>query len=185
MAKASIQLPNGTTVKIEGTTEEVKKLLEFYGGNSPDLEKLAKPNLTKRSGTTKAPAASKKKEDRGTKPDLSEIINLVKNCDEAEAIETKILDRISQVDRILLPLYIVHEHLNNAFSLTSGEISQITQNLGIPLQQPNISNALSGTASKYVIGDKVRKKGQAVRYKLSRRGLKYLAAVLRGSENGE
>ena len=30
MAKASIQMPNGTIVQIEGTPEEVKKLLEFY-----------------------------------------------------------------------------------------------------------------------------------------------------------
>jgi len=30
MAKASIRLPNGTSVLIEGTTDEVRQLLEFY-----------------------------------------------------------------------------------------------------------------------------------------------------------
>lgn len=84
------------------------------------------------------------------------------------------------MNRILLPLFIVHEHMGNAFSMTSGEISQITKDLGILVQQPNVSLTLSGTASKYVVGDKVRKKGQAVRYKLSRRGLQYFKEVLNG-----
>jgi hypothetical protein len=34
MAKASIELPNGTAVNIEGTTEEIQRLLEFYGGQA-------------------------------------------------------------------------------------------------------------------------------------------------------
>lgn len=32
MATASIDLPNGTKVKIEGSPEEINKLLELYGG---------------------------------------------------------------------------------------------------------------------------------------------------------
>ena len=35
-----------------------------------------------------------------------------------------------------------------------------------------------------MIGDKVKVKGQAVRYKLSRRGVKYMKEVLAGSKNG-
>ncbi len=184
MAKASIQLPIGTSVEIEGTTEEIKKLLEFYGAVSATPKTPVKSKSAKRSGATKSSPASTNNVTTDAEPDLSEIINLVKNCDKAEKIETKILDRASQVDRILLPLYIVHEYLDNAFGLNSGEISQITKDLGIPVQQPNVSKTLSGTASKYVVGDKVRKKGRAVQYKLSRRGMQYLAAVLRGTEDG-
>lgn len=178
MAKASIQMPNGTVVQIEGTPEEVKKLLEFYGGDLPSKK------------TKKSPVRSKKTEvssmeNRDTKQvDLSEIINLVKNCEDSEAIETKILDKTSQVNRILLPMYIVYENLDNAFGLTSVEISRITKDLGIPIQQPNVSKTLSGTASKYVVGDRIRKKGHAVRYKLSRRGVKYLSGLIRGTKDG-
>lgn len=112
--------------------------------------------------------------------DLSRIVNLAKNSDEAEDIERHILDRASQVDRTLLPLYLVHEHLDNAFGLSSGEVCKITTDLGVPVSQPNASKTLSGTAAKYVIGDRVRKRGQLVRYKLSRRGVQYMQAVIRG-----
>jgi hypothetical protein len=55
--------------------------------------------------------------------DVAAIIALVKDCDDAEAIEKQILDKTSQVNRTLLPLYVVYKHMNNRFSLTSGEIS--------------------------------------------------------------
>jgi hypothetical protein len=71
----------------------------------------------------------------------------------------------------------------NAHALSSGEISKITADLGVPVSQPNVSKTLSGTAAKYVMGDRVRKKGQPVRYKLSRRGLQYLQSVIRGKDS--
>jgi hypothetical protein len=128
---------------------------------------------------------TKEKRETSNTPDISRIINQIKNCDDAEIIEAKVLDKVGQVNRILLPLYIVHEYLDNTYSLTSGEIGQITTDLGIPVQQPNASRILSGTASKYVIGDKVRKKGQPVRYKLSRSGVQYFKEVLEGKEDGK
>ena len=79
----------------------------------------------------------------------------------------------------------MHKYIDNAYGLTSGEVSQVTTDLGIPIQTPNASRTLSGTASKYVIGDKVRKKGQAVRYKLSRRGVEYFKKVLSGGTDGK
>ncbi len=187
MAKASLKLPNGTSVEIEGTTEEVRDLLQFYGGvsahgtaparpaSAPVGRKRAKPPSPKPVGQ-QAPLSG---------PNLSEIVNLAKTCDEAEDIERQILDRTSQIDRILLPLYLVHEHLANAFELTSGDISKITKDLGVPVSQANASTTLSGSAAKYVIGDKVRKKGQAVGYKISRRGVQYLASVISGKANAD
>jgi hypothetical protein len=176
MAKATLSLPNGTSVQIEGTTDEVKKLLEFYGGEpSRSTNRRASPRapLKKQHRTTEGEDAS---------VDLANIVNLAKDCDEADKIESQILDRTSQVDRTLLPLYIVHEHLDNSVGLTTGEISKITKNLGIPIATANVSHTLSGAASRYVMGDKVKKKGQPVRYKLSRRGVKYVKAVLEGTE---
>lgn len=190
MPKASLTLPNGTVVQIEGTTEEVRDLLKHYGAapalghSASGAGKPVRRRVRKASGKS---AAATKPADRTTDsgPDLSQIVNLAKNCDEAEDIERQILDRASQVDRTLLPLYLVHEHLENAFGLSSGEVSKITTDLGVPVSQPNASKTLSGTAAKYVIGDRVRKKGQLVRYKLSRRGLQYMQSVISGgaSEN--
>ena len=188
MAKASLTLPNGTVVQIEGTVEEVQGLLTFYGSGAA-MRGAARPEnraigtRPKRRKPKSAPDPSTQAEDSGGTPNLSEIVNLAKNCDEAEDIERQILDRASQVDRTLLPLYIVHEHLENRFGLSSGAVSKITTDLGVPVSQPNASKTLSGTAAKYVIGDKVRKKGQAVRYKLSRRGVQYLKAVICGTSD--
>lgn len=188
MAKASLTLPNGTVVQIEGTATEVRGLLEFYGmagGSSKATQaKIADSASSRKIDRSRAaPKRQSGTEASEASLDFSEIVNLAKNCDEAENIERHILDRSSQVDRTLLPLYIVHEHLKNAFGLSSGEVTKITSDLGVPVSQPNASRTLSGTAAKYVMGDRVRRKDQPVRYKLSRRGLQYLQAVIRGTSN--
>lgn len=184
MAKASLKLSNGTVVTLEGTPEEVKRLLELYGGEEQRAAQSPPRRRGKRKAAAPASGAKSRADSHDGKPDLNQIVTLAKDCDEAEAIETQVLDRAAQVDRTLLPLYIVHEHLNNEFGLTSGEVKKITTDLGIPISQPNASRTLSGTASKYVIGDKVKVRGQPVRYKLSRRGVKYMKEVLAGNANG-
>ena len=175
MVKATLKLSNGTSVVIEGTPEEVRRLLSLFGGDSPQST-----TETRHPARKKAPAV---KEEAGDQPELADIVNLIKTCDEAESIEEQIRDRASQVNRILLPLYVVHEYLGNAVGLTSGEINKITTDLGIPVSQPNASKALSGTALRYVIGDSVRKKGRPVRYKLHRRGVQYLKSVIADGQN--
>lgn len=185
MAKASFKVPNGPVVTLEGTPEEIKHLLEICNWKEQPATKLGpKSPGTQRSRTVSTTARSSVNNASDEQRDLNQIIALAKDCDEAEAIEKQVLDRTAQVDRTLLPLYIVHEYLDNAFGLTSGEVTKITTNLGIPISQPNASRTLSGTGSKYVIGDKVKVKGQAVRYKLSRRGVKYMKEVLAGRSNG-
>jgi len=182
MAKASLKLPSGTTVAIEGSPEEVHQILEFYGaGSSVGAGGRQRPK--KQKVQKRAEARVKKEKPGEHEVNLTEIVNLVKNCDEAESIETEILDRTSQVNRVLLPLYVVHEHMENDFGLTTGEVSKISTDLGIPISQANVAHAVAGTASRYVISDQVRKRGRPVRYKLSRRGVKYLKDVLKGSKS--
>lgn len=183
MPKATIELSNGTLVTIEGTTEEVSKLLQIYENKKSSKGKETSKTPPERKRQSKPPSSgnSKSKDGSTDTPDLSAIVNSVKDSSEAEIIENQILDRTSQVDRILLPLYIIHEYHENEHGLTSGEISKILTELGIPISQPNTSTNLSKTASRYVIGDKVRVKGHPVRYKLSRRGLLYMKKVLEES----
>lgn len=181
MPTASIKLSNGTEINIEGTPEEVAKLLAIYNSSSGKPPAFAGNLKNKRPKQPKSSkkTATKNTDDNDDSPDISEIVNHIKNCDEAELIETKVLDKVGQVNRVLLPMYIVHEHMENQYHLTSGDISKVTVDLGIPIKTPNVSVALSGTASKYVMGDKVRKKGQPVRYKLSRRGIQYFKEILK------
>ncbi|MDY6948270.1 MAG: hypothetical protein SXG53_21390 [Pseudomonadota bacterium] len=196
MAKASILLPNGTKVDIDGSAEEVASLLRLYGeggkeelpGAKTQVLKVKRPRRNSaRRGEAKAAGAAKAGVPSTDPTLLAQIANIVKTCEEAEAIEEKILDKTSQVDRTLLPLYIVHDYFKNEHGLTSGDINKITTQLGIPISTANASNTLSGTASRYVMADSVRKQGVPVRYKLTRRGQKYVKAVITGqaSEDAE
>ena len=87
-----------------------------------------------------------KRKAKSEEVDLAEIVTVVKNCEEAESIEKRILDRVSLVNRVLLPLYIVHEHMGNKFGLKTSEISKITTDLGIPVRNIEYSHAYSGSA---------------------------------------
>lgn len=177
MPKATVTLPSGAIVNIEGTPDEIKELLAFYGASS--LTEHLRPRASlKQQKTDSSPS-------KGEQVSISEIVEHIKNCDDAENIENRILDTTSQVNRILLPLFILQKHIRANRGLTTGEISSTTKELGIPIHIANVSNALKGSAARYVIGDSVRKKGQPVRYLLSRRGIKYLENVIKGTSNGE
>jgi hypothetical protein len=130
----------------------------------------------------KSKASSKVEREPAGPVDLVAVVNHIKSCEEAEQIEKEILDKIDQLPRVLLPLYIVHEYMGNMAGLTSGEVSKVTTELGIRIDVANASRTLSGSASRYVIGDRVRKSGQPVRYKLSRRGHAYVKEVIGSSE---
>ncbi|MCK4793172.1 MAG: hypothetical protein KAV87_56095 [Desulfobacteraceae bacterium] len=175
MAKASFTLSNGTTVLIEGSPDEIRKILSLY--QAPGGQKTSEKDLTK---TTKEKAHKSKQKD---KLNIADLINAFKESGDVELIEKNILDRTGQIDRILLPLYIAHKEFPNQYPLTTAEIAQFLSQLGTPIFQSNIAVALSSTVSKYVMGDKVRKRGRAVRYKLSRRGFQYLNTIIHGKNN--
>jgi hypothetical protein len=181
MPKAVVKLPNGTVVEIEGSPEEVQRLLAFYG--LPTQEPKKARATKRRVGAVAAESMAKK--DVPTQEDLATLINLVRTSEEAEAIETNILDRTSEVNRVLLPLYIAHKHMGDSFGLTTVEIAAITTDLGIRVFRQNVFRALTGSGARYVIGDRVRKPGQATRYKLNRRGLQYMKEVLEGASGGQ
>lgn len=181
MVKANLKLPNGTTVEIDGSTVEVEQLLRMYAGGVPsNPDTPEKASAKPKRARSKSPTGGDSRGENGASADITAIVNHIKECDEAEAIEERILDRTSQVDRTLLPLYVVHEYMGNRVGLTSGEINKVTTELSVPITQPAASRTLSGTAAKYVIADGTRKRGKPLRYKLSRRGQKYVKSVLAG-----
>jgi hypothetical protein len=188
MAKASLKLSNGTHVEIDGTVDEVHKLLTLYSQGKSIPAQTGSPKAgRKRSGKQTPGRTRSKQEDAPDEDgvDLTEIVHQIKDGDQADEIADHILDKVSLVNRVLLPLYIVHEHMGNKRGLTSGEISKVTTDLGVRVSQPNASSYLSGSAKRYVIGDKVRRKGEPVRYKLSRKGLQYVKSVLKGTKDEE
>jgi len=174
MPKANMTLPDGTVVTIDGSVEEIQKILSLHRPAGKQPQKDNKKHISTKS------VQVEKDEIVDDVASLSEIVNTIKNCDEAEKIESNVLDRTSQVDRTLLPFYISHKYFHDKIRLTSGEVAKILSDLSINIRQPNVAKTISSTAAKYVIGDKMKKKGQAVRYKLSRRGIQYFEALLKG-----
>ncbi len=178
MVKASFTLPNGTLVTIEGEPEDVRNLLDYYNNSQPAEEKVAKRKpFIKPLQQNTMPTVSK-----GVTPDtLAHVVNLIKSCPEAEAIEKYILGKSNEANRVLLPLYIIHEYFENEFDLTTVEISKITTDLGpkVKVRRQNALRALARfSASKYVLGDKTRRVGTATRYKLNDRGVQYIKTIL-------
>lgn len=174
MPKATFELRNGTKIVIEGSIEEVEKLLSFY-----ETKEDEGPD----SKTSTRKVVREKESEKHLRVDLTKIVELIKNSQDADAFAEHILDRSSTVDRILLPLYVVYTHKNNSFGLTSGEIGKITKDLGVPISMANVAHAFSGSASRYVIGDQIRKKGIAVRYRLSRKGFLYIKSIIENKAN--
>lgn len=178
MVKSTIKLPDGTTITIEGSPEELKKVLSVYQGqNTSNVGKEQKPVSEKK--INKSSKQPKTTEDKTSKKDLIvELVNAIKNADDMDEIEKKILDKASQVDRVILPLFIMGRDLDNQISLTSNDIYKVLKELGISMALPNISKTLRGTALKYVIADKVTKKGESTPYKISRKGEQYIKNTL-------
>lgn len=79
MAKATLILPNGTVVEIDGSTEEVKELLEFYGGASRGGSSATRKKSARKA--TRKQAASKSGDESDTL-DLAAIVNEVKSSPE-------------------------------------------------------------------------------------------------------
>ena len=61
MAKANFTLPDGTTVNIEGTAEEVANLLSRFSSPQAGPERTSKPSKEKSSGRTAAQAHTPKR----------------------------------------------------------------------------------------------------------------------------
>jgi len=182
VAKAKLTLANGTVVEIDGSAEEVRELLDAYSveGSKAKSRKTPASTTTRRQGRAAERSAGHEEAEKDC-ADIAAIVNQIKSCDAALAIESAILDRRDQVNRILLPMFIVHEELESGLGLTSGDIATVTKELGAPIKASNVSKALAGSASSFVMGDRVRKRGQAVRYLLNRRGVQRVRDVIDGA----
>jgi hypothetical protein len=175
MATAKLVLPNGASVTIEGTPEEVHQLMQLYASTNAAVKGGGAPRRAPAS-QDESPAEPRTPQFEGDV--IAAVVNQIKSSSSAEAIESKILDQRSQMNRILLPLFIINMEMNDEFGLTSGEIAKVTRQLGVPVGQPDVSKILAKEAARYVLGDSARTPGRPVRYKLSRRGVQYVESLL-------
>jgi hypothetical protein len=174
MVKAIFTLPNGTSVSIDGTPEEVKDLLAFYAEDKKTGKPVTSPHkITEPKPEEKNPIEKKIKPDN---TDIEKIVETVKTCPEAESIEKYILDKTNEANRVLIPLYAIHEYFNDAFGLTTTEISKVTTGLGVRVSRQNSlrgANNVQGFVVKF---------GNPPRYQINRRGITHIKAVLSGTQ---
>jgi len=166
MVTATYTFPNGTIVNIDGTVEEVQALHAFYD-SAPQSRSVTKSKVQK----------SQQPSDDNT-IDIIAIVNEIKSCEESDLIELQILNKSNLAAKVILPLYINQKYFENTNNLNSGHVVKITAQLGIKLDQGNVSRCLSGSAKAFVMADSVRKKGQPTGYKLSRKGNTHIEKIL-------
>ena len=178
--KANISLPDGTRIELDGSLDELQKLTEHFHSRS-----TAVPEAPRQP--TYAPAPQPRDTDPpdaggvgggDEEPDVARIVAVIRDCDEAEAIERKVLDKRDVLNRVLLCLWVVNRHISQSMGLTSGDVERITDQLGTKVAISHASTTLSDKAKSYVTGDSVRKQGGTVRYRLNRRGVQYFGALL-------
>jgi hypothetical protein len=108
--------------------------------------------------------------------DVPTIVKNIHESDSFEQIEQNILNKKSQLGRVLLASYFAHqvgqEHL------TTGDIEDITDELGVKIAQSNVSHCIADNR-KYFTAGTTRKKGAKVPYKLNRQGANTFEKLLK------
>ncbi|MEO6014329.1 MAG: hypothetical protein ABIQ30_12210 [Devosia sp.] len=171
MPTAKIELANGTTISIEGDVADVERVARVFS-NPPGV---VPQSLPKKRGQSRLPATDGPEMEF---VDIPGLVRAIRDCDDAQAIEERILDQRDNLNLVLLPIFILNWQIDEQKGLTSGDVSRVTDQLGVKVLTSNASKMLSGKARAYVSGDTVRKKGSAVRYKMTRRGIAYMRGVI-------
>lgn len=181
MPKATVTLPNGTVITVEGNAEDAARIVAAATGHAASKSSAGSGGMTpKKTSATKPAQPSSNGPQPNLEIDVMELVQIAKTCDEADVIEQKIIDQRNIVNRVLLPLYLIYKYKNNESQMTSGEISKFWRELSVPLDQGNASRTLSNDAKSYVVGNQARVKGRAVGYKIVRRGFQLIEQVLAG-----
>lgn len=112
--------------------------------------------------------------------DIPSLISQIKDADDYPELEKNILDGRDMLAKIIACLHCVAAYTSDAY-LTTGQIETITDQLGIKVGMANAANKIRDN-QKYFTGKTVRKKGQAVPYKLNRRGEQAFSKYLKGEK---
>lgn len=175
MADATIKLANGTNITISGTAEEIAKIMALY---NQEQSAPAQTTYRKVAVTSNHPSQPQPDTDE---IDLASIVNTIKDCAEAELIEAKILDNNDVMNRALMCLFVNNKYFDSSPPMTTGDISKVLTQLGVPVSTANVSSTISRKAMSYVMSDGVRAKGAVIRYKLNRRGIQFFEGLLHGT----
>jgi hypothetical protein len=144
-------------------SELVKQFVTLPSADSP-------PKKTRHKTPTKAKASGVQPAAEGEKAiiDIPGLLEHIKGKEEYDRVEKNIIDGRSILPKIIMCLHYATDFFDDPY-LTTGQIQSITDQLGIKVAMANAANKIRDN-QKFFTGKKVRKKGQAVPYKLNRQG---------------
>jgi hypothetical protein len=112
---------------------------------------------------------------------LTQVIASINDADNYDDIAKYVLDRADRTGRILMCYYFAHRHTTDP-AMTTTDFERITSQLGVKIAQPNVAKVIRQGAGKYLTADRVRRRGQAVRYKINRRGIAAFEELVSGGK---
>lgn len=108
-----------------------------------------------------------------------EIANKINDCDESAAA-TKILLSKNMEAKLLLCFFVSHKYLGNRW-LTTGDLEEITSEIGGKLDKANVSNKLK-SLRQYLESGASRRRGQPTPYRFNRKGIARFEEILRAAK---
>lgn len=141
------------------------------GGGASQAQKTRRHSVRHGKPVASSPSAEHHEE---SKARIREIVKQVRTIDDAQRIERYILDSTNQVNRALLPLFIVQKYMNDEFALSAAEIAEVTKLLKVPMKPENVSKALRNGGAKFTTIE-----GEILKtFKLIRRGVQHIESLL-------
>jgi hypothetical protein len=166
---------DGLEIEIEAPSlSELKKAIADAGG------KAVAPRASRTDATTKGTSgrqsAQAKPRAAGAARSPIEIVNAIKNDERWSDIETKVLDNRSELPRILMVGFFAQQ--TEQPEVTTADIQSVTDELAVRIRVSNAANSLKTGAGRFFASDRVRKRGQQVRYRLNRAGEREFLRIL-------
>ncbi len=158
----------------------LEKLMEAVpkSGDVSSKQKRNEGRKTKTKRTRKTANASGDLEPQST-VDAAQVVNAINDSEDHQQIEEHILNKRSQLPRVLLAFKFAHECGVDA--LTTGDVERITDQAGVKIHVTAVSHCISKNR-KYFSAAVRRKKGAKVPYKLNRQGKQAFTKVLSGEK---
>lgn len=150
--------------------EKLKELLDHqfhFKPSSENIDNGSKPHKGKKS-TSKASSKNNSTSSNDDSIDISGLFEFIKDQEEYEQVEKKILNNRDRLPKTLMCFYYAEKFLDSPF-IRTGHVETLTDQFGAKIRQPNISLTIKKNL-KYFAQDQVRKKGAMMSYKINRAG---------------
>lgn len=146
-----------------------------------ELLRTAPPTTVKKREAAGRRKGGKASQDKKSKTDIVKLVEFIKESDKFPDVDKNILEKSSQLPKILMCVYFAKDCFPNNPYLRTGEIDTITDQLGVRIQITNVSKTITRKL-KYFSGDRVRKRGVKIRYKINRAGGQAFKKLLEGKK---